>query len=204
MSQPENGQNVSSSETGASAPQKNSGFFGETLRFVFITLLIVIPIRYFIAQPFIVSGDSMVPTFENGEYLIVDEISYRFDEPARGDVVIFRYPRDPKKFFIKRIIGLPGETIHINGKITTIEEPGGNTFTITEDYAIDRGGLKVKTSATLEDDEYYVLGDNRGASSDSRVWGPLKRSLIIGKPIVRLFPLYRLALTPGKYEPIER
>lgn len=177
---------------------KRHGFLGETLRFAFITLIIVVPFRYFIAQPFIVSGDSMSPTFENSEYLIVDELSYRFNEPARGDVVIFRYPRDQKKFFIKRIIGLPGETIAIDGKVTTIRVPSGNTFTITEGYAIDRGGFKVETAVTLKDNEYFVLGDNRSASSDSRVWGPLKRSLIIGKPIARLYPLDRLAFTPGK------
>src|SRR3989338_9340260 len=88
----------------------------ETVRFIFIALLIVIPIRLFIAQPFIVSGASMDPTFTDGQYLIVDEVSYRFNEPIRGDVIIFKYPKDPKKYFIKRIIGLPRHTVSIDEK----------------------------------------------------------------------------------------
>src|SRR6185295_2417670 len=97
-------------------PQENrDSFFTELLKFAVIALIIVVPIRFFVAQPFIVSGASMDPTFHNGQYLIVDELSYRFSPPQRGDVIIFRYPRDPSQFFIKRIIGLPGETVKIQG-----------------------------------------------------------------------------------------
>src|SRR3989338_2103666 len=94
--------------------KKKNGIW-ETIRFIAISLLVVFAIRYFVAQPFIVSGDSMVPTFENGEYLIVDELSYRFSEPKRGDVIIMHYPLDTQKSFIKRIVGLPGETLAFNG-----------------------------------------------------------------------------------------
>ena len=99
---------------------KSNQSFWELFKFAIIALAIVVPVRIFIAQPFVVSGSSMVPTFENGEYLIVDEISYILGEPSRGDVVIFRYPNDTKKFFIKRIIGLPGETVDVNGNEVTI------------------------------------------------------------------------------------
>ena len=85
--------------------------FIEIIRFAVIALIIVIPIRMFVAQPFIVSGASMEETFQSGEYLIVDQVSYHLHNPARGDVIVFRYPKDPSKYFIKRIIGLPGDTI---------------------------------------------------------------------------------------------
>ena len=99
--------------------EEKSGW--ELLRFAIIALIVVIPIRIFIAQPFVVSGSSMVPTFEDKNYLIVDELSYRISDPKRNDVIIFRYPNDPKKFFIKRIIGLPNETIDIEGSVITIK-----------------------------------------------------------------------------------
>src|SRR3989344_4971247 len=95
-------------------------FIKETLRLFLSVLLIVLPIRFFIAQPFIVSGASMVPTFHDGEYLIVDQISYRFEEPERGEVIIFKYPNDTSKYYIKRIIGLPGENIKVIGSEVTI------------------------------------------------------------------------------------
>ena len=181
-----------------SAPQpkqKKENFFLETVKFIVITLLIVIPFRYFIAQPFIVSGDSMVPTFENGEYLIVDEISYRFSPPARGDVVIFRYPLDPSKFFIKRIIGLPGETVQIKGTAVQITTTDGITETLNEPYVTTSRDDNINVK--LQTNQYYVLGDNRPASSDSRIWGPLPSNDIIGKPVVRLLPLNRIGLSPG-------
>ncbi len=83
-------------------------------------LSLFFPIRLFVAQPFIVSGASMDPTFETGEYLIVDQLSYHFDDPVRGQVVIFKYPKDESKYFIKRVIGLPGETVQIEGTDVTI------------------------------------------------------------------------------------
>src|SRR3990167_2019370 len=98
-----------------SKPQSGWQSFLELIRFAVIAVAIVIPIRLYIAQPFIVSGSSMVPTFENSEYLIVDEISYRLGDPERFDVVVFKYPRDTSKFFIKRIIGLPNETVDLKG-----------------------------------------------------------------------------------------
>jgi signal peptidase I len=168
----------------------------ETLGYIITALIIVIPIRTFIAQPFVVNGASMDSTFRDGEYLIVDEISYRLSEPERGDVVVFRYPLEPKKYFIKRIIGLPGERVVVFGEKITIfntENPEG--IVIREPYTHSQtvGNL----STTLRNDEYFVMGDNRVVSLDSRSWGALPEKDIIGKPFVRLLPLSRIGLFPG-------
>lgn len=177
-------------------PSGSSVFFSELIRFVLVAVFIVLPIRIFIAQPFIVSGSSMDPTFENGEYLIVDEISYRFEEPQRGDVIIFKYPNDPSKFFIKRIIGLPGETVTVSGSSVRIKStlhPDG----VPLDEAYLSHPTLGNVDVTLEDDEYFVMGDNRPASSDSRVWGPLDRDFIVGRALVRLLPVTKMNLFPG-------
>lgn len=178
-------------------PPHTESFFGELLRFAVIALLVVLPIRVFIAQPFIVSGASMEPTFQNGQYLIVDQLTYRLEEPHRGDVVIFRYPRDPSKFFIKRVIGLPGETVRVEGTNVIIENdahPDG--LALTEAYlgAVDEASFLTQN---LSADEYFVLGDNRDESSDSRVWGTLRRDEIVGRALLRLLPLSEFSILPG-------
>ncbi len=165
-------------------------FVWETAKIVVISLLIILPIRYFIAQPFFVRGDSMFPNFQDGEYLIVNEITYRFNSVQRGDVVVFRFPNDPSQFFIKRVIGLPGETIRIqNGSVLVVNRtyPAGRT--LNESYIAEStpGNVEVR----LDANEYFVLGDNRDASSDSRRWGPLAEHLIIGKAWLRAWPVER-------------
>jgi len=183
---------------------KKQNFFVETFKFTLIAILIVIPIRFFIAQPFIVSGASMDPTFYDGEYIIVDELSYRFSLPERGETIIFKYPRDPSKYFIKRIIGLPRETVIIdNGTITIKNDENPQGVTLTEPYVAALNSKLDTLSITLKEDEYYVLGDNRRVSSDSRAWGPVKENLIVGRPFVRLYPLRTLALFPGTYPPLK-
>lgn len=142
----------------------NRAHVKELIRFALIAALIVIPFRLFIAQPFLVSGNSMVPTFHNGDYLIVDELSYRFRAPSRGDIVIFRSPVEPKKHLIKRIIGIPGDTMD---------------------------------SLTLGASEYFVEGDNRAESFDSRYWGALPGKLITGRALLRLWPPTVIAWLPG-------
>ncbi len=179
-------------------PEKKHDLLSELIRFALITLFIVLPIRIYIAQPFIVSGSSMDPTFKDGEYLIIDEISYRFQDPERGDVIVFRYPQDTTKFFIKRIIGLPGETVNIKDSTITIEGTSDtSTFTLDETY------LSHPTWSTsrikLGDEEYFVMGDNRPASSDSRIWGALDEDLIIGRALVRLLPAKRIGIFPGEH-----
>lgn len=201
----ENSESEKSSSLAASEPlaglkKRNESSPGELLRFAVIALIIVLPIKWFIITPFLVSGASMEDTFNHQDYLIVDRVSYRFENPARGDVIIFRYPQDPSKYFIKRIIGLPGETIKIDSShviINNAEHPEG--FTLDEPYAqITRplGSLAQELGA----EEYFVMGDNRDASSDSRVWGTLEESKIVGRALLRLFPLTEVGLFPGYYD----
>ncbi len=183
-------------------PAKKESFFGEIIKFTIIALIIVLPVRLFIAQPFIVSGASMDPTFATGEYLIVDQLSYHIGDPARGQVIIFKYPKDETKYFIKRVIGLPGETVSFEGTnviITNKANPDG--FTLNEPYVSlnnekDDTGL---APVTLKAGEYFVMGDNRKESFDSRAWGPVPRSLVIGTPFVRLFPANKISILPGDY-----
>jgi signal peptidase I len=168
----------------------------EILKTVIIAFLIVLPIRYFLFQPFIVQGQSMEPNFESRDYLIVDEISYRFREPKRGEVIVFSFPQNPSQKHIKRIIGLPGETITIEqGKI--IISKNSQTFVLNEKKYLSPNthtqSQKIKT-ITLKEDEYFVLGDNRENSLDSRYWGPLPRKNIIGRVILRVFPFNAFAI----------
>jgi len=199
--------------------QQSKDFIKETLYIVVISLIIVLPIRAFIAQPYVVSGASMDNTFQNGNYLIVNEISYRFEEPKRGEVIVFKVP--PKGlelqkialnktvYYIKRIIGLPGETVEINGdevKIYNKENPKG--IVLNEPYIyIDKDSTSISSKAfssikekvTLKDGEYFVMGDNRHNSSDSRLWGVLPKENIIGRSLIRLFPFNEISIDPGEY-----
>jgi len=173
--------------------KKESGFkqsLWEFIKFAALAALIVVPIRMWVAQPFIVSGSSMVPNFQNGEYLIVDEFSYKFRQPERGEVIVFRYPQDPSKFFIKRIIGLPNEKVEIkNDGILVFNNDSREGMVIKETYLPSEIYTQGADTATnLGNDEYFVLGDNRPMSSDSRTWGPLKKDLIIGRAWMRLWP----------------
>ncbi len=177
-------------------PPPKENFWKETVKFAVIALVIVIPFRYFIAQPFVVSGDSMDPTFANGQYLIVDELSLRFEPPKRGDVLIFKYPYDQTKDFIKRVIGLPGETVILHNGTVSIKNASG-TFSLNEPYISAKTDDEI--TVTLKPDQYFMMGDNRPESLDSRIWGPLPKNLIIGKPFVRLFPLSSISLYPGAF-----
>lgn len=182
--------------------KKRDPFLLELFKFAFIAVVIVLPIRIFIAQPFIVSGASMEPTFTHGEYLIVDELSYRFSEPSRGDVIIFRFPQDPSKFFIKRIVGLPGEEVSMQeGDVTITKTGSSDSLTLSEPYIAK--ATRDHFDITLDDNEYFVLGDNRPASSDSRVWGPLDGELIVGRALLRLLPVARADVLPGGYNQAE-
>jgi signal peptidase I len=154
---------------------------------IVISLAVALFVRFFIAQPFLVSGASMEPSFHNGNFLIVDELSYRFNEPERGDVIIFHYPGNEKEYFIKRIIGLPGETLTVNGNAVTISTNQGD-LELREPYIKEDGRLPTSKTVTLGSDEYFVMGDNRGNSFDSRSWGPLSKDEIAGIARVRVFP----------------
>lgn len=166
---------------------------------IVVALAIALPIRWYVAEPFVVNGASMDPTFATGQFLVVDRVTYRFESPHRGDVIVFEYPNDPKTYYIKRIIGLPGETVDINNgtiTITNTEHPKG--LILDEPYLATEHLSHDSFHRSLASDEYFVMGDNRAQSSDSRYWGPLEKKYIIGRPIVRLFPVTKLSLWPGQ------
>jgi|SRR3989344_5528643 len=176
-------------ETIASINSKNDSpsVFWETLKIIVISIAIILPIRYYLVQPFFVRGSSMEPNLENGDYLLVDEIGYRLEEPKRGDTIVFRYPPDPSQFFIKRIIGLPGETIEIRSNKVKIYDD--KDIVLEESYLEESQQTLGDVVVRLKADEYFVMGDNRLQSSDSRRWGPLQKKYIIGRAFIRLWPI---------------
>ncbi|MHB8871306.1 MAG: signal peptidase I [Candidatus Doudnabacteria bacterium] len=182
---------------------KELGLFAwDLIKVLIIAMAIILPIRYAVAQPFIVSGSSMEPTFYTGEYLIINEWTYHFDNPQRGDVIVFKYPKDTSQYFIKRVIALPGERVKIEeNKVIIYNKEHPNGWVLGESYipASDTTLPVGDGTTTLGSDEYYVLGDNRLASSDSRFWGPVPKHDIIGKVFIRAFPFSDLK----KFETIE-
>ncbi len=187
----DDGMGNSGKNGGGQKPKKESSW-----GFLFVLLAILLPIRLFVAEPFLVYGDSMKPTFETGDYLIVDELTYRLREPKRGDVVVLKPPQDEKRHFIKRIIGLPGDTVTVNGSEVTITNnanPAG--FRLNEPYITLQSDKESRI--TLSADEYFVAGDNRSASFDSRSWGPLPSGNITGRALFRLYPFKSLGILPG-------
>ncbi len=199
----------------ASAPKKSEEYsFKETVKFILIAIAIVVPIRLFIAQPFIVDGSSMDPTFGDRDYLIVDEISYRVSEPERGDVIVFKYPcpntqvtnanecPSPARYYIKRIIGLPGDTVSAKPGHPIVIKDSTHTdgFELQEPYVEnhERPGDYLPITQVVPPNEYFVMGDNRPHSSDSRIWGLLPKGNIVGRPIARLYPWSSIGVKPGE------
>ncbi|MBU6214942.1 signal peptidase I [Patescibacteria group bacterium] len=178
------------------------GLLKDLFTLAFLIIIVVIPIRIFVISPFVVDGKSMYPTFDNLDYLIVDELVYDFSAPARGDVIVFRYPNNPSIFYIKRIIGLPGETVSIDHGNITITTVAGIKQTLNEPYILNEDVTYTK-KITLDPNEYFVMGDNRPNSSDSRYWGPLPSKDIIGRVDLRLLPLSASGFFPGaaRYAP---
>lgn len=186
-------------ETAPEAPRRSGmrRFFEEAweiTRVLLISAAIILPIRYFIAQPFVVRGASMEPSFADREYLIVDELSYYFRKPQRGEAIVFHYPRDPRQFFIKRIIGLPGERIKLEtGKVIIFNPAYPEGFTLQEPYLEPPGrSTHPEMERVLGPGEYFVLGDNRDFSSDSRLWGALPEDRVVGRAVFRAWPVARL------------
>lgn len=170
-------------------------FSWDIIKVAVIALVLAGLVRYFLVQPFFVEGASMEPNFESGEYLLIDELSYYFKPVGRGEVVVFHYPLDTSKYYIKRVIGLPEETVELkNNQVTIYNNEHPNGFALNENYLpkslITDGQIKKK----LGKDEYFVLGDNRSVSYDSRRWGALPKNDIVGRVWARAWPFNRVAV----------
>lgn len=168
------------------------------LEFIKVALLAGITIalvRYYLFKPFYVKGASMEPNFYDHEYLIIDELSYRFHQPRRGEVVVFKYPNNHQEYFLKRIIGLPGERVKISANKVTIynsEHPEG--LLLTENYLSKDIMTEGEVNLSLSKDQYFVMGDNRENSFDSRRFGKVDSSLIVGRTWLRGWPLSRIQI----------
>ena len=166
---------------------------------IVVAAAIFVVVYLFLLQPHQVRGASMEPNFHDGEYILTDKISYRFGEPKRGDVVIFKAPTNPDVDFIKRIIALPGEKIEIkNGNIVIYNTQSPQGFTLSEPYQVMEplaGGSYLREGKIVEvpTDSYIVFGDNRTHSFDSREWGPVPKKSIIGKAWLRYWPLSKIS-----------
>lgn len=169
--------------------KKLFSFCWEISKIFLITLAIVAPIRYFLFQPFFVKGESMMPNFSDGDYLIVDEISSYFKDPSRGEVIVFKFPNNPSQRFIKRVIGLPGETVEINNNQVAISKNGEKKVLDETTYLAVSIETKGSIKITLADNEYFVMGDNRNFSFDSRSFGPVTKDKIIGRALIRAWPI---------------
>ena len=191
--------NISSSELPSAS---SNSLFGYTV----LALGLALFLRFFIAAPYVVSGASMEPTFLDWHYLIIDKLVYEIKAPERGDVIVFKLPQDTGRSLIKRIIGLPGETIKISGRKVTIinaEHPDG--FTLDEPYVeTQNASTGDRLEVTLGEGEYFVLGDNRRVSADSRLWGKLPQADITGRVDARLFPFKTMSVLPGQVRYLEK
>ncbi len=189
-------------DDGSSTPSTSSDRASarEIVVYAVVALGIALFIRTFIASPWLVSGTSMLPNFQNNNYLLVDRLSYRFGNPKRGDVIVFGLPQMLSRDLIKRVIGLPGETVSVNNNhVTIVNAAHPKGFVLKEPYLdpADLGGFQ-ESAVTLGTDEYFVLGDNRAVSADSRIWGTLPRQDIIGKVFLRLFPFQEIGVLPAQ------
>ena len=177
--------------------QRIANFLGSLIETFVMAMAIFVIVYFFLVQPHQVTGNSMLPNFDDGEYILTDKVSYHLHPPKRGDVIVFKAPKNQQKDFIKRIIGLPGEkiklekgSVFINGeKLQEVYLPS-NTVTLPKSLMIEGQDVLVPLN------EYFVLGDNRQHSSDSRDWGTVPRSSIIGKAWLRYWPIRKISLIP--------
>lgn len=191
---------VTGNETGGNEKKETverrlTEYIFEIIKVVLISLAIIVPVRYFLIQPFYVKGASMEPNFFDSQYLIINELSYRLSAPERGDIVVFKYPRDTSQYFIKRVIGLPNETLEIkDGKITIYNGAYPDGLVLDETYLDPSAKTLGSETITLGPDQYFVMGDNRLESFDSRSFGPVNKSYIVGKVWIRGWPFNELKI----------
>ncbi len=155
------------------------------LRDLILAVLLAFIVVVFLYQPVQVEGTSMMPRLENQERIFINKFVYRFRPIERGDVVVFRYPLDPSRSYIKRIIGLPGDDISIHdGQVMVNGKPLAEPY-VPPSYVDEQNYAKVH----VEPDHYFVMGDHRTSSNDSREWGTVDRAFIYGKAVVVYWPL---------------
>jgi signal peptidase I len=161
---------------------KTFSFIFETIKTLAVVIVLSFLIRTYVFQPFIIDGNSMEPNFHNDQFIITAKASYRLHDPQRKDVVVFRSPMNPEVYFIKRIVGLPGETVDIkNNKVYINNRLLDESYLPAEQKTLVDGLSGKDLNMTMRENEYFVMGDNRDNSYDSRSWGPLNRINIIGK-----------------------
>jgi len=173
-------------------------FFLELIKVVILAGITIVIVRHFLFKPFYVKGESMDPTYMEKDYLIINQFSYKIfrQEPERGEVIVFRAPIQQKDFYLKRIIGLPGERVKVEeGKVIVYNEDHPQGIVIEEDYLVET--TPGSSSVTLGSDQYFVLGDNRNASYDSRRFGPINRDSIVGRTWIRGWPFNKLGFLPS-------
>jgi signal peptidase I len=167
-------------------------------------IILVKSVQGFIIQPFIVDGSSMLPTYHNKEFLLVDKFSYLVGKPSRGDVMIFKLYEGGTtpytgKYLIKRVIGLPGERVVVNNGVTTVYNKANPTgFVVDESFIVYKEPRK-NSDVTLDDHHYFMMGDNRSQSYDSRDWGPLDAKNIKGQVLLRIYPFSTFGYEPGRH-----
>lgn len=184
-------------EDTSNTPQKKESIW-DIVKFVILALVIVIPIRMFIAQPFLVKGRSMDPILHEKDYLIVDELSYHLRTPKRGEVIVFKFPLNPKEHFVKRVIGLPGDTVQIiNGEVTIITK-SGKTMKLDEPY-VKNHSYESLVDIVVPEGNLFVMGDNRSESYDSRMWKFLPMKMATGRALIRLYPFNQIDYLPGQH-----
>jgi signal peptidase I len=175
----------------------NREYLLSLIEILLLLVIVVLPIRFFLFEPFLVKGESMEPNFHNFDYLIVDKLTYSLRQPRRGEVIVFRPPVEDRVYYIKRIVGLPLEKLIIEeSKITIFNKEHPQGFVLNEPY-LQNHYTAGKIEVNLGPDEYFVLGDNREVSYDSRKWGPVKRERIVGR-VVFQFSLVKLAQALGR------
>ncbi len=169
--------------------------FLDLLEIVFISVSIIVLTFLFLAQPLVVTGDSMQPIFADKEQLIIEKISIKYKELGRGEIIVIKHPDDPKLLVIKRVIGLPNETfmilngsIYIDGKLLNELYLSEDTQTNERFYILEGEPL------TIPENAYILLGDNRSNSSDSRTWGPIDMESIVGRGLLVYYPLGNIRL----------
>lgn len=168
-------------------------FLLEFLKIAVVAGLTIVLVRYYLFKPFYVKGASMEPNFYDHEYLIIDELSYRLREPERGEVIVFKYPENPKEYFLKRIIGLPGERVRVNsGRVTVYNRVYPEGMTVEEAYLPSDLATAGEQVTVLGPNQFFVLGDNRANSFDSRRFGPVEQAAIVGRAWFRGWPVHRM------------